>query len=934
LQAEKKKILSRDFIQKIVEYSAGYFEEEKLGELFSLFESEAKKHYFTHSSESNLLRVISGTYDKVSFLSDCLKYPHYVELLVALTFNSNYLTDILVRNPEYFYWIANPSVLENKTEADYYTEAVGSAVKVFNSFNAKLNAIRRFKRKEMLRIGAKDIFLKGSVEEITDELSCLAKAITAKLFSLCYKEVLNKYQLDLPESRYCLVSLGKLGGNELNYSSDIDLIIFYDENDTLPVKKEYQELITEVTLLFIESATQVTESGYIYRVDFRLRPDGKNSPLCRRLTDYLIYYEGRGEDWERQMLIKSHYIAGSEEMFERFKNFLTPFIYPLSFKSSPVEKIKKLKLNIENNLSSDANIKLVSGGIRDIEFSIQALQLINAGKIKSLREQNSLQALRELCTNNLLSENESEILEEAYIFYRRIEHYLQLMNDTQTHLIPEEGELLDKLSSYLRFRSSKSFIEKVDTNRKKVLKIFQSIVGNDPKEKSEIILTDINFQNPQTAGKNLTYLREGRGLLGQKEFDNQSTDAFDGISGALMDFISNSPDPDLILNNFVRVIKQAKFPSIWYDAFRDKKFFNTFLTICESSQTAVDIFAENKTLREVFLSKKVFQKILISDDINYSEFIFRISVQFTIGMIKQHQVSKLLSDYFINKIEKLSVSLNEKKSLSGHYFIGALGSLGSREMNFSSDIDLIFITDNLETNPREQNVFLEFLTTLRKEFSPVSIDCRLRPEGGSGMLVWDVSSYISYINSRARTWELQTLTKIKFITGEKKLLTKIVKSVSIRLRSEKPERLKADLIEMRKKMLISEGLSEMINLKKNRGGITDIEFILQYLILCNPQYFKKLRAKNIKQLIKGLIKLKPELDEDLTTLNMNYDLYKSLILKNQNMFHQSSGIIVKDDLRFSKLAKQLKFNSGRDLEQRLHAAFKETSSIFTKIFGI
>lgn len=933
MPAQKKVILSEDFIRRIFEFSGGYLDNDKLKKLFSLIEDEASSHCFTRSAESNLLRFISAVYDKVSFLTDCLRYPHYIELLVSITFNSNYLTDILVRNPEYFYTIANPSYLEKKISRMDFEVAADSAISSFQSFASRVNALRRFKRKEILRIGAKDIFLKHDLEEITLELSYLAKSIASRLFSICYNYILDKNHLILSENRYCLISLGKLGGDELNYSSDIDLIIFYDENETLTNKKEFQEILTEAVLLFIESASSITGSGYIYRIDFRLRPDGKNSPLCRRLTDYLTYYESRGEDWERQMLIKSSFVSGNRKLFRKFKEFLTPFIYPASFKSSPVDQIRRLKNNIENNLNSYENIKLVSGGIRDIEFSVQALQLLNGGKIESLRTANTLNVLQELQKNRLLTESEAEILKDSYVFYRRIEHYLQLMNDTQTHLIPSKGELLDKLSFYLGFKNTKGFLEEVDQNRKRILKIYQSVTGKDEPLHSGNTIVDIIFSNPKEAERDLQYLREGKGLLGNKEFDKHSVEAFTKISAQLNKYLKNSGDPDLVLKNFVRVIKQAKFPSIWYDDFREHRFFNAFLAVCEFSQSSVDIFAENKELRELFLSRRIFDKISKMSELTHDEFIFLLMVQFTIGLIKYNKVPVLLSRYLRTRISQMSELLDDDPELRDHYFIGAMGSFGSGEMTFASDIDLIFITDNLKHNPGEQKVFLALLDKLRDEFKPAAVDCRLRPEGKSAMLVWDINAYMKYISSRARTWELQAFTKLAFISGNKNLFNRIIRSVIKRLKTEDAERIKSDLKEMRKKMLPpSGGISEMINLKKSAGGTTDIEFILQYLILCNPLLYQKLRAKNVKATSEGIIRFAPEYSNDLTRLKMNHRFIKSLILHNQNIFHQSGSLIVRDESRFGKLAERMKYESGSELEKKLLQVMKDNSSLFKKLF--
>ncbi len=171
----------------------------------------------------------------------------------------------------------------------------------------------------------------------------------------------------------------------MNYSSDIDLVAFYDKNSFINKKVYYNQILSETILLFIETASKKTGSGFLYRVDFRLRPDGRNAPLCGSYLEYLRYYEMRGEDWERQMLIKANYLCGSKSLYNKFSDYISRFIYPTSFSASPIEQIKKLKSNIEKRNKSDENIKLVSGGIRDIEFSLQALQLLNGGKDITIR---------------------------------------------------------------------------------------------------------------------------------------------------------------------------------------------------------------------------------------------------------------------------------------------------------------------------------------------------------------------------------------------------------------------------------------------------------------------------------------------------------------------------------------------------------------------
>ncbi|MBT8386414.1 MAG: hypothetical protein KJO12_03295, partial [Ignavibacteria bacterium] len=264
------KKLSNDFVRQIAEISAGNLPSSVMDELFSLIESEIENHFFTHSSESNLLRIIQGTYDRKSFLNDCVKYPHYIEVLVTTSVNSNYLTDILVINPEYFYWVVNPSTLESKLENRAFLKEVKKKIDHYRSFNSKVHALKSIKRKELLRIGLKDIYSKTDLKEITEELSILASTLISELFNLCYEEILAKNNIEKTSRKYCIVSLGKLGGNELNYSSDTDLIIFYDKESKL-TNKFYSEILIETIHLFLQNAASL-EAGHLYRIDLRLRP--------------------------------------------------------------------------------------------------------------------------------------------------------------------------------------------------------------------------------------------------------------------------------------------------------------------------------------------------------------------------------------------------------------------------------------------------------------------------------------------------------------------------------------------------------------------------------------------------------------------------------------------------------------------------------------
>ena len=220
------KKISKEFEGKLAGISAGVLSSDEFEKLINIYEAEINRVYFTASSEANLFRIINGMYDKVFLIRECVRYPHYVEILVSVAANSNYLTDILVINPEYFYWIVNPSTLNTNLKEAEFKKEIKSTLSLLNTFRAKTSALKTIKRKQLLRIGLRDIYLKIPVKDITGELSILAVHLTRELFSICYKEILKKYAIENPPGKYCLASLGKLGGCELNYSSDIDLILF------------------------------------------------------------------------------------------------------------------------------------------------------------------------------------------------------------------------------------------------------------------------------------------------------------------------------------------------------------------------------------------------------------------------------------------------------------------------------------------------------------------------------------------------------------------------------------------------------------------------------------------------------------------------------------------------------------------------------------
>jgi glutamate-ammonia-ligase adenylyltransferase len=931
--------ISEIFINKMAEISAGYLSPERFEDLIKSIEKEAEKKSFDRAAESNFLRILASRFDKFAFLNDCIKYPLHIEILTAVSSNSNYLTDILVRNPEFFYLVSNPTTLEEELKEIKFLNSIHNSLTSFKTFESKVKSLKLTKRKEILRIGVRDLLAISSLKVTTEQLSILARVLSRELFDLCYEEMMIKMNLEKIENNYCLIALGKLGGNELNYSSDIDFIITY-EKDMKVNNIEYQEFLIKVIYLFIEKASMITSEGYIYRVDFRLRPDGRNSPLCGSAKLYLDYYESRGEDWERQMLIKAGFAAGSLELYNKFMSYLTPFIYPATFLTSPLEQINKLKTNIESNLKGEENIKLSSGGIRDIEFTVQALQLLNGGKTVEVRLPNTLEGIEKLVEFNLLKQSEAKLLSDSYIFYRKIEHFLQMMNDRQTHSIPGKGEMLEKLSLFLGFNNSEDFQKDLQRKRKEIRKIFASITKT--KEKKDITEPDyeIEFENKTKAYKSLDFLRTGKGLLEQKYFDQKSIEEFQGIENDLIEYLEESSDPDKVLDNFVRFIKFDTLISIWYKEFRDKKFLESFLHLCEFSQKTINLFSEDEKLREDFLSRKVFERI---DKKTISEFstkrlTFYLTVQFSLKLLSYEEMSDLLTFFFSQKIKELTQKfLSTKSGQAGandyDYFIAGMGSFASSEMTFSSDIDLIFTIRNEKGVADFQKIFQDLLIHLQTIFSPFQIDCRLRPEGKSSPLVWGIEDYKNYINKRARTWEFQSFTKLNFICGSKEMFNDLIKTITEKVSSFDEISIGKELAGMRSKLYPKDfsSITKIFNIKKSRGGIADIEFIIQKILLTNVKLYEKLIGKSNVEKIKTISGEKKI--EIIGAYEENFIFLKNLEIYNQLIFDNKNPSLKKDKKINFLICREMGFENVEEFEEHLNNIIKSNTDLFNQFFS-
>jgi glutamate-ammonia-ligase adenylyltransferase len=379
-----------------------------------------------------------------------------LETMLQLFSTSQFFSDLLITNPDFLEMLRIP-LRSSPSRAEMLEQLRAEVVAAYEDSNV-LRAFRRFRQKQVLRIGTNDIIRDRPLEEITRDISRVADTALEVALETALRNISKRFgepytDADEP-ARSVILAFGKLGGKELNYSSDIDLMFLYDEEGhtrgrgiTVISNDDYfARVCSEVVRLLSAN----TDRGQAYRVDLRLRPEGHRGPMARSLASTLAYYDTLGRTWERQALIKVRPVAGDTRLGEEFVAAIEPFVYRRYLSVAEINEIKALKRRIEQKSGqfgeSETEVKTGHGGIRDVEYTIQFLQLLNGGDLPDIRLSNTLKAMRALEKVGCLTDLEYRVLDDAYRFLRKTEHRLQIMFDLQTHRLPDKPEEMRKLA--------------------------------------------------------------------------------------------------------------------------------------------------------------------------------------------------------------------------------------------------------------------------------------------------------------------------------------------------------------------------------------------------------------------------------------------------------------------------------------------------------
>src|SRR5437899_2790745 len=661
----------------------------------------------------------------------------------------------LTHDPDSLLWLFQPQICGAPRG---YAEMLGYLQRSAGNSIADQGfaALRFWKGHEMTRIAVRELANVASLEETTGELSQVAEICIRNVFEHWNTELRQQY--GSPKAEFAILALGKLGGAELNHSSDVDLLFLYSEEGQLTAHISYHEFFNRLGKRILETFSTQHPAGSLFRVDLRLRPEGSAGPLARSLESMENYYAGFGETWERLALIKARGIGGSRELTYEFLRQHQPFIYPKSATPDLLEEIANTKRRIERDIVGsdklEREVNLGRGRIRQLEFIVQALQLINGARHPFLQEPSMLKALQALRQLNFLPHEEVLALDNAYRFLRRVEHRLSIEAEQQTHTVPEEPEALGRLSHSQHVSSAEDFTAALQARMGAVRPIFQRIISETPAELAKINLEI--FNDPKRAAKALGDLERGPGSF---HVAPRTRHIARKLHPILLDWLTKAADPDATLNQFVGFVEAYGLRSLLFEwLVANPKLLDVVVkTVC-ARRFAGELCVRRPQLLEEITRDPTFpaarsmaEHLRRLDSLGVSAFHLD-----PVRAYRQRQILRTMlrdvlhsgrpatSKNFGPELSDLAVAclLFTIRLLAGkHLTVIALGKFGGHELSYGADLDVLFVGGAHSSEMKageEVRAAQNLVVNMAQPTSEGNIwvlDARLRPEGEKGPLV-------------------------------------------------------------------------------------------------------------------------------------------------------------------------------------------------------
>jgi len=833
------------------------------------------------------------------------------QFLQALFGNSPFLTEAILKDPAFAC-----RLIQDGPDATF--AAILDNIPGDNRGDDLGQHLRIAKRQVALTVAAADITGVWVLQQVTNALSEFAEtAIRLAAAQVLVEEAARgAFTLPFPDdpekgSGLIILALGKLGARELNYSSDIDLIVLFDRDkvitdNTEALQNHFQRLTRSLVKLMDERTTE----GYVFRTDLRLRPDPGVNPVALSVMAAETYYETVGQNWERAAMIKARPIAGDIEAGHAFLKRLTPYIWRKNLDFAAIQDIHSIKRQInahkggENIAAAGHNIKLGRGGIREIEFFAQTQQLIWGGREVELRSSVTCEALKALVFAGHCTETVAGDLTRAYEFLRRLEHRLQMVNDEQTQILPSSLSELENIAIFMGFPGHDEFNQALLAQLHSVQAHYSDLFNESPSLGAEDIPADggnlvftggdvdpetlatienLGFSNPETVDQTVRGWHHGRCRATRSK---RAREILTELMPAILKAIAATPSPDDAFLRFDRFLSGLPSGVQLFSMFHSNPdLLDLVAEIMGKAPRLAQHLSRHSSILDSVLTQDFFDpppdlhfltlelKALLerADHIEQifdisrrwnSDRRFQVGVQCLRGVLAPGDTARAFSAIAEAALAALFPFVEEEFAEKHGRVPGinmavlAMGKLGSREMTASSDLDLVFIygpeRENQENDGADGDImsngekplstlqyfsrlsqrFINAITIATGEGALYEVDMRLRPSGAKGPIASTLDGFLKYHQTSAWTWERMALTRARVILGPEKFGDRINTAVlDILITKRSAEDLLYDVADMRTRLNKERHTECLWAVKNLRGGLVDLEFIIQYLTL-------------------------------------------------------------------------------------------------------
>jgi glutamate-ammonia-ligase adenylyltransferase len=861
--------------------------------------------------------------------------PDFAASLLRVWACSDFACDVCVQHPELLYDLLDRGDLLSDYATGEYGRKLELALRGVDDEAGLGDVLRDFRTREMLRIAWRDLAGWVCLDEVLVDLTRLADACIAGALKPLGRWAAAEYGSGKrqPKSSLVVLGMGKLGAHELNFSSDIDLIFAYpgSEKGWPSSNISIEEFHLRIGQQLIRALDSVTDRGFVYRVDMRLRPYGDSGPLVASFDAMADYYQLQGREWERYAMIKARPVAGPKTASRELMQLLQPFVYRRYLDFDAFESLRNLKLQIVREVERKGmqdNIKLGPGGIREIEFIAQAFQLVRGGRQPLLQERNVLVVLQALAVLGYLPAHVTLQLTEAYVFLRRVENRLQAVADQQVHELPEDDTGRMRLAYAMGFPDWEAFAGVLAGHRRLVQEHFEQVFAT-PQEKgaakrgedvpdleavwagrleAEEAIAELGRAGYLDADELVSWLDGFRKGPVTRFLGERGSQQLDRLMPMLLGSAATAARPSETLKRVGDVLEAISGRTAYLTLLVEHPMaLSQLVQLCSASTWVAAELAHYPILLDELLDPRTLytpldkaglQGVLEArlagippDDLEQRMDRLR---QFRHAAVLHVAASDIVSDLpvpavgdhltDVAEVVLESVLAQAREQLAARYgrpsyevkgkrreaqfAIIAYGKLGGRELGYSSDLDLVFlhdsqgrkqrttgpkVLDNSEFFTRLGQRIIHLLNTFTAAGILYEVDTRLRPNGASGLLVSSLEAFADYQRRSAWTWESQALVRARVVAGDHDLARQFERvRCGVLARPRDAGKLCHEVVEMRERMRneLDTSRGEEINLKHARGGIVDIEFMVQFgVLLWSGEYPDLLKATDTRHLL-------------------------------------------------------------------------------------